>query len=256
MVQRDPSKKRQSNPDDEVIDVTREKKPIKADEITFKESSEEILIQSEIERKGWDKWKYKAKKNILSPFMPLFDEFYDQKEFADIKQPVLFLIRSSLDIDRFEGVRDGIFKIKADEKTGSEEESEDKGIILTNAKLLNLPCGKNEDTGEIQNLKCWIAYEDEAITYPLKPKYDSSVFLKMIEKIYMNAFMLNSDSDKKGGWGMMWEIGLGAVMVIAIITYVLFSNGFFDPVVTETVSEVAQQTIANVTESQAGVRIQ
>lgn len=91
-----------------------------------------------------------------------------------MKQPILILIKENGDVSIIEKVKTGLF-----EMTSTFNKEENKAINLTANKLLNLKYGS-------ENIKCWIAYESEAVPYPLKINQDSRDFYQIIKRVAMN----------------------------------------------------------------------
>lgn len=147
----------------------------------------------------------------------------------EIEQPMLLLMRTNGDIDTFPGVPDGLFKMVKDKKIGSEKESETKGILLSNNKLHNW-----KYAGE--NVKVWVAYEDEATPYPVNVQHDSSMLVKFYEKILLNSKLLNTDDKMIPGWV---EKALFVVAGLAILLYIMYKLGILDAFTAKQTLQVA-----------------
>jgi len=130
-----------------------------------------------------------------------------------IKQPVLLLMRDNSDLDIIQGVKSGMFEI-----VSSFNKAENKCINLNPNKLLNLNYG-----GE--SIKCWVAYESEAVTYPLDVNQDSRDQYQIIKRLAMNYkdLSLGSIRGKK-----VFKIVLITIAVLIIIGTLAVSSGVVD----------------------------
>lgn len=130
-----------------------------------------------------------------------------------IKQPLLLLMRDNSDVDIIAGVKSGVFEI-----VSSFNKAENKVINLNPNKLLNLKYG-----GE--SIKCWIAYESEAVPYPLEVNQDSRDQYQIIKRLAMNykELSLGSIQGKK-----MFRIVLITIAAIMIIGTLAVSSGVID----------------------------
>ena len=156
------------------------------------------------------------------PVRKVDEEFLDKKRLfgllgtkkADLRQPLLLLIRESGDIEIHENVPSGEFHIL------NEDTNTDKMIILTNSKLLSLDYGKRSYT-------TWVAYENEATPYPVNVKHDSGTLVQLVAKVSNELEDLNRPENLKAKYNfiiMMVVIGLIALLLAA--NYGVFNNLF------------------------------
>jgi len=131
----------------------------------------------------------------------------------EFKQPLLFLMKDNGDVEILEGVRSGVFEI-----TSTFNKGENKAINLTANKLLSLNYG-----GE--KIKCWIAYEGEAVSYPLTTVQDSRDQYQIIKRIAMNYKDLKMNSFT--GKGTL-KIVLLTIAVLLILGTLGMSTGILD----------------------------
>lgn len=116
------------------------------------------------------------------------------------KEPLLLLIQTDGNIKIIEGLQpETIFKIS---RKGEQHE---RGMYLSNNKLLTLPyAGKT--------IKVWIGHELETFPYPYKVKHDSSIFMRILEKVMLNYRELESVK-----WKEYATYALTAIVIIAVI---------------------------------------
>lgn len=217
-------KKKTMENDDGAYVPEDEPKPINVSQSVDKVEQERQYFKN---RRGFFKWAFGVK----------------GKDITEAKQPLLWLIRTNHDIDVFEGVPDGLFRIKQKKKDKDRPEEEMKGIILSNSKLLNMRYGD-------KNIKMWIAFENEAVSYPTDVTHDSSLMVRIYEKIMIN---LRSLDDRRGGVPDWVMTTLKVVVVVAIIAYLLYTFGAFDWIqgmiqqgaVQESAKQIVQDQLAN-----------
>lgn len=189
---------------------------LKLPRLTFKSIEDEVKALSEEE------------------LIEIRGEIIEGLEPTKIETPILLLMRTNGDLDTFFGVPDGMFRIER-KGTGDEEEQEAKGIVLRNSKLHNW-----KYAGE--NIKTWIAYEDEATAYPREVTHDSSMLVKIIEKMRLNFQGL---IEPKGGlpkwidWAL--KIGVG----VAIVAVLAWKFGFLDMFTAHQAAQTATEAVSS-----------
>lgn len=136
---------------------------------------------------------------------PIFAGWFGKPKIK-FREPLLLLIRRTGEIETLEGVKAGIFELKS-----VLDKTKNRSINLNPNKLLNLKYGGN-------NLKCWIAYEDEANVYPLDVERDSRELHQILKMMSANYKMLDVDAlfnRKTIKWIMIILFVIAAAVVLA-----------------------------------------
>ncbi len=135
----------------------------------------------------------------------------DKQLSSDLKQPLLFLMRSNGYIDVIEGLKVNSLFTLDDE--GSKKK---KGIILTPKKLQTLNLEPYP--------KCWIANEDEMLPYPQDINFDAGEFVQIVRKIETTKGLLKDESALLNAKMWFW---LAIIGIVLTGLYFAFREGWF-----------------------------
>ena len=150
---------------------------------------------------------------------------------ADLRQPLLLLIKEGGEIEIHQNVPSGEFHIV------NEDTNEEKMILLTNSKLLSLEYGGKSYT-------TWVAYENEATPYPTNVKHDSGTLVQFAAKIANELEDLNEPENKK----MKYNFIIMMVVIVGIGLLVIFQSGMLNNLFGGAApAQAAQQVVQNVT---------
>lgn len=201
------------------------------------------IFQKAIEEKdlkhiGTKEWIPKPNESLPKKYLGIGKD-YKLLEQKEAEQPMMLLMRIDNIIDVFQGVKEGLFKLKIEDNNGKEEV---KGIVLTADMLHKIPYGNGEF------LKVWICHENEATPYPVHVTHSSNLLVEFIEKILLNYRALD-EGGPSGIWGWITKI-LPWLAGAAIVVYLLY---YFKIIPNGAVQAAVNAT--NVTHANAIVKI-
>ena len=149
----------------------------------------------------------------------------------ELKEPILLLIRGNGEVDLFDNVDVGKLKIKR-------VDGQEGLLLLHPSKMLSIKLGKRDYKG-------WIAYEYEALPYPLDVKKDNHILYNFINSIINNYKSFEAKAKEETGKAIMYIL-IGLAVVLAV--YLLFKGSGEKVIVKEVVSnagDVAKQLTQN-----------
>lgn len=157
------------------------------------------------------------KKNIIKEdmkprgFMGRIKRWFSPPVVASkgVLEPLLVVVDGETNTATFfEGASEGLFRY-GDHKQGS---------MLDRSKMVDIVLGNMSYRG-------WIVDKDKFSPYPENKKLDGEMVYKALKKISMNYGDLLAE-----GKEMKWLVnfGLGALVVLGIIGYILYKVGVFD----------------------------
>lgn len=174
--------------------------------------------------------KAKRIENIFDKYKKWYKIKYETTPF---KEPVLFFIRRTGEVEFYENATAGMFKFK-------HSDGKERFIILNPVKKLKFGFAE-------RMFKGYICYEDSPIALPDNPVIITEEMNMVVEKSIFDIKQFEAKALTARGQ-MWWKIGLAISIIIIAIAILLILK----PQKTPQIIQMAQPTIQNVTATVIG----
>ena len=155
---------------------------------------------------------------------------YTKTTIEKPKEPILLLIKDNLNVEIYEEATAGTLVLNENQTSDKRQ----RLITLDRSKMMGFRWGD-------ETVRGWIAYEKEAVAYPVQVLHDSRIIKQIIDVLLNNRKDL--DEKKLKAWGDLWmQIVLGIVILAIVFLWILPMFGINILGVDRTTTQVVTDT--------------